>query len=133
MNTLKSCIFCDIQTAIDGKANYLAALGLSTYTENLSGLRYGDLEKNMGTHYINFIAVGIISEESVAAQRKPSVLSCARCNLINALDNKFCSKCSYPLSPQAYEEIKAQEDTKLREMEEKQKQDIEKIREEMTQ
>jgi integrase/recombinase XerD len=48
-------------------------------------------------------------------------------------DNKFCSNCSYPLTPQAYEEIKAQEDTKLREMEVKQKQDIEKIREEMTQ
>jgi hypothetical protein len=57
---------------------------------------------------------GIIPEESAAAQRKPSVVSCARCSLVNAVDNKFCSKCSYPLTPQAYEEIKAEEDEKFK-------------------
>ncbi|MGB6534044.1 MAG: hypothetical protein WBF33_38690 [Candidatus Nitrosopolaris sp.] len=39
--------------------------------------------------------------------------------LVNAVDNKFCSKCSYPLTPQAYEEIKAEEDEKLKAMEQK--------------
>jgi integrase/recombinase XerD len=80
----------------------------------------------MGEDLKNQILVrnGIISEESAAAQRKPSVLSCARCSLINAVDNKFCSKCSYPLIPEAYEEIKANEDSKLKEMEEKHRQDI---------
>ncbi|MGA7369295.1 MAG: hypothetical protein WBX01_09205, partial [Nitrososphaeraceae archaeon] len=37
----------DIPEAIDHESNYLAALGLSTYTEVMSGFRYGDL--NTGT------------------------------------------------------------------------------------
>ena len=89
----------------------------------------------MGEDLKNQILVrnGIISEESAAAQRKPSVLSCARCSLINAIDNKFCSKCSYPLTPQAYDEIKAQEDAKLKAMDQKYEQDMKAIREEMNQ
>jgi integrase/recombinase XerD len=35
-------------------------------------------------------------------QRKPSVLTCPRCSLVNAIDNKYCSKCSYPLVPSAF-------------------------------
>jgi hypothetical protein len=43
------------------------------------------------------------------------------------------SKCSYPLIPQAYEEIKANEDLKLKAMEEKHRQDMDAMREEMNQ
>lgn len=95
------------------------------------GSRY--IKRRMGEDLKNQMPVrnGIISEESAAAQRKPSVLSCVRCSLVNAIDNKFCSKCSYPLTPQAYEEIKAQEDLKLRTMEERHKQDMDAMREEM--
>ena len=62
------------------------------------GSRY--IKRRMGEDLKNQILArnGIISEESAAAQRKPSVVSCAQCNLINALDNKFYSKCSYPLT-----------------------------------
>ena len=63
----------------------------------------------------------------------PSVLTCPRCNLVNAIDNKFCSKCSYPLTPQAYDEIKANEDMKLNTMAEKHEQDMKAMREEMNQ
>jgi integrase/recombinase XerD len=75
----------------------------------------------MGNDLKNQILVhnGIITEESAVAQRKPSVLSCARCSLVNAVDNKFCSKCSYPLTSQAYKEIKAQEDERFKAMEQK--------------
>jgi len=74
---------------------------------------------------------GIMSEELAAAQRKPSVLTCARCSLVNAVDNKFCAKCSYPLSPQAYEEIKAQEDDKFKAIERKYDTDIALLKEAM--
>jgi uncharacterized protein (DUF2225 family) len=37
--------------------------------------------------------------------------------LINAIDNKYCSKCSYPLVPSAFDEIKEAENRKLQEME----------------
>jgi integrase/recombinase XerD len=52
--------------------------------------------------------------------------------VVNATDNKFCSKCSYTLTPQAYEE-KANEDFKLKVMEEKHKQDMKAMRQEMNQ
>jgi hypothetical protein len=70
-------------------------------------------------------------QRAAVAQRKPSLLSCARCSLVNAIENKFCSKCSCPLTLQAYEEIKAQEDAKLKVMEERHKQDMDAMREEM--
>jgi hypothetical protein len=47
----------DIPAAINGKANYLAALGLSNYTEIIGGLYSGDLSGNngLGLHYLKFI------------------------------------------------------------------------------
>ena len=74
---------------------------------------------------------GIAVEGDETLKPKPSVRDCPRCNLINTVENKYCSKCSYPLVPQAYEEIKANEDLKLKVMEEKHKQDMDAIREEM--
>ena len=67
---------------------------------------------------------GIISEEYAATQRKPSILNCPRCALINAIDNKFCSKCSYPLIPSAFDEIKASEAMKLKAVEERYQQEM---------
>lgn len=48
---------------------------------------------------------------------KSSVLSCPRCNLVNATENKYCSKCSYPLVPSAYNEIKESEEYRIKSME----------------
>jgi integrase/recombinase XerD len=92
------------------------------------GSRY--IKRRMGDDLKNqiLLRIGIISDESAAAQRKPSVLTCARCNLVNTIDNKFCSKCSYPLTPHAYEEIKASEDLKLKSLEEKHEQDMKTMR-----
>ena len=72
-------------------------------------------------------------EDDNALNLKPPVRECPRCNLVNTFESKYCSKCSYPLTPQAYEEIKANEELKLRVIEEKHKQDIEAMREEMNQ
>ena len=47
------------------------------------------------------------------------------------LENKYCSKCSYPLKPEAYDEIKIAEDNKLKLLEERHSQDIQSIRQEM--
>ena len=55
MNTIRRYMFDDINVAIHGLANYLAALGLSIYTENLGGLYWGDLQTSLRTHYISFI------------------------------------------------------------------------------
>jgi hypothetical protein len=76
----------------------------------------------------NGIALG---EGDENAKPKPAVRDCPRCNLINTFENKYCSKCSYPLVPDAYEEIKAQEDGRFRAMEQKYEQDVKTIREEI--
>ena len=61
---------------------------------------------------------GIISE--IETKQKPSINLCARCEFVNGIDNKYCSKCSYPLTPLAYEEIKIEEDKRIKLLEKKQ-------------
>ena len=54
-----------------------------------------------------------------STDREKTILNCPRCSLVNAADNKYCSKCSYQLIPSAFEEIKAAEDMKFRVLEER--------------
>jgi integrase/recombinase XerD len=72
-----------------------------------------------------------ISLKGEASRPEPAVRDCPRCNLVNTFENKYCSKCSYPLIPQAYEEIKAQEDEKLKALEQKYDADIALLKEAM--
>lgn len=65
-------------------------------------------------------------------KKKPSVLTCPRCELINALDNKFCSSCSYPLVPSAFEEIKLEEDMKINTLKEKYDKEILRLKEQIS-
>ena len=53
--------------------------------------------------------------------------------MVNAIDNKYCSKCSYPLVPSAFDEIKQAENRKIREMQQKYEQDMKDMRQEMNQ
>jgi integrase/recombinase XerD len=73
------------------------------------------IKRRMGNNLKNQILVreGIIVDEETSRVR-PSVIKCPRCTEINAFENKLCFKCSYPLSPQAYEEIKSSEDERFR-------------------
>jgi integrase/recombinase XerD len=61
---------------------------------------------------------GIIPEDGIL-KPKASVLSCPRCQLVNTIENRVCTRCSYPLVPEAYEEIKADEAAKVKRLEEK--------------
>ncbi len=72
---------------------------------------------------------GIISEDET--KKKASVHICSRCDLVNSIDNKYCSKCSYPLTPQAFEEIKNDEEIRIKSLEEKYQKDIKSLKEEM--
>ena len=62
---------------------------------------------------------------------KPSVINCPRCELVNAIENKYCSKCSYPIKPEAYDEIKQEENKRIQELEIRHKKEIENIRQEI--
>lgn len=81
------------------------------------GIRY--IKSRMGNDLKEKILLqnGIISD--LDAQRRPSVHLCPRCSLVNAIENKYCSKCSYPLTIEGYDEIKEQENLKFRSLEER--------------
>jgi hypothetical protein len=73
----------------------------------------------MGQDLKNRILVqnGIIPD--VDLKKKPPVMSCPRCSETNPRENKFCSKCSYPLNAQAYEEIKSSENERFQRLEQR--------------
>ncbi|MDP8905918.1 MAG: hypothetical protein M3M88_00150 [Thermoproteota archaeon] len=48
---------------------------------------------------------------------KHPISNCPRCEIDNAMENKYCSKCSYQLVPGAFEEIKEEENKKVKELE----------------
>ena len=82
------------------------------------GARY--IKSRMGNELKRQILVrgGIMPEDGALVQ-KPTVLNCSSCELVNAIQNKYYSKCSYPSSVNAYEELKAKEEQALRTLEEK--------------
>jgi hypothetical protein len=55
LDTFREFINNDIPAAISENANYLAALGLSAYTEHVGGLYRGDLSGHLRRNYISFI------------------------------------------------------------------------------
>lgn len=44
---------------------------------------------------------------------KPTITVCPRCEIVNQIENKYCSKCIYLLNSSAYEEIKQNEENKI--------------------
>jgi hypothetical protein len=93
------------------------------------GARY--IKRRMGNDLKRQILVhnGVLTEEEIP--KKPSVTFCPRCSLVNALDDKYCSKCSYPLVSSAFDEIKAAEDLKIQKLKDKYEQEMKSMREEM--
>lgn len=93
------------------------------------GARY--IKTRMGDELRNRILEynGIYSNET--NRKIPSVVNCPRCELVNQLENKFCSKCSYPLVPSAYDEIKSNEELRLSALEKKYEQDLEGLKSEV--
>ena len=86
------------------------------------GSRY--IKQRMGNELKNKILEYNGINAPAISHRKPAVLICSRCELTNAIDNKYCSQCSYPLLPQAYEEIKESEEARFKELETKHNQNM---------
>lgn len=127
--------YCIRHSSITADSDFLPEYALKKKVRwsmnSKQGSRY--IKRRMGNDLKNQILVynGIITEEAAVMQRKPSVLTCPRCNLVNAIENKYCSKCSYPLVPSAFDEIKEAENAKVQAMAEKYEQEIKNIRGEM--
>src|SRR5919202_4070129 len=135
LRTKKWNPYCIRHSAITSDSDYLSGYGLNKKVRwsmnSKQPSRY--IKPRMGNDLKKQILVhdGIISENEL--QKKPSVLSCFRCKYVNTTDVKFCSKCSYPLTPQAYDEIKEAENRNIQTLQQKYEQDMNAMREQMNQ
>jgi hypothetical protein len=113
--------YCIRHSAITADSDYLPEYALKKKVRwsmnSKQGSRY--IKNRMGNELRNKILEynGIVIEP----ERKvhSSVLICPRCEVVNIPENKFCSKCSYPLNPEAFEEIKQVEELRFIELEKK--------------
>ncbi len=127
--------YCIRHSAITSDSDYLPEYALKKKVRwsmnSKQSARY--IKRRMGNDLKQKILVqnGIISEQEL--EKKPSILNCPRCSLVNAIENKYCSKCSYPLVPSAFDEIKDAENKKIQQIQDKYEQDMQKMREEMHQ
>jgi hypothetical protein len=133
LKTKKWNPYCIWHSSITSDSDFLPEYALKKKVRwsmnSKQGARY--IKRRMGNDLKQKILIqnGIISEEQV--EKKSSVLNCPRCSLVNAIDNKYCSKCSYPLVPSAFDEIKEAENRKMQEMEQRHENNMKAMREEM--
>lgn len=133
LRTKKWNPYCIRHSSITADSDYLPEYALKKKVRwsmnSKQGIRY--IKTRMGNDLKEKILNynGILSETGI--KKKPSILNCPRCEFVNILENKYCSKCSYPLKPEAYNEIKTNEENKIRLLEDNHKQDIEILRNEM--
>ena len=57
---------------------------------------------------------GVIPEELI---KKPTSIQCPKCSQINAVENKFCTACSCPITQEGLLELKEQEQKKYNDLE----------------
>jgi integrase/recombinase XerD len=129
LKTKKWNPYCLRHSAITADSDYLSGYGLNKKVRwsmnSKQPSRY--IKPRMGNSLKTQILVhdGIITENEI--QKKPSVLTCYRCEYVNSIHVKFCAKCSYPLTPQAYDEIKEAENMKIQTLQ----QDMNSMREQL--
>jgi hypothetical protein len=124
--TKKWNLYCIRHSAITSDSDYLPDYGLKKKARwsmnSKQPSRY--IKSRMGDELKRKILAhsGIINEDEI--KKRSTILICPRCNDVNAIDNKICSKCAYPLSPEAYDEIKSLEDAKFKDLEDKHQKEL---------
>lgn len=133
LKTKKFNPYCLRHSAISADSDYLPEYALKKKVRwsmnSKQGTRY--IKNRMGNDLKEKILQynGIISEN--ASKKKTSFIECTRCELVNAIENKYCSKCIYPLKPEAYDEIKGMEEKRIKTLEQKYENDMKTFREDM--
>ena len=133
INTKKWNPYCIRHSSITSDSDYLPEYALKKKVRwsmnSKQGARY--IKNRLGNDLKEKILQynGIISEN--ASKKKVSILNCPRCELVNTIENKYCSKCSYPLKPEAYDDIKCGEEKRIQTLEQKYENDMKTLREDM--
>ena len=101
LKTKKFNPYCLRHSSITHDSDYLPEYALKKKCRWTMNSRQGNryIKARMGNDLKQKILIhnGIIPPEEMKS--KPSVHNCPRCELVNAIENKYCSKCSYPLVP----------------------------------
>ena len=112
VNTKKWNPYCIRHSSISSDSDYLPEYALKKNVRWSMNSRQGSryIKNRMG----NDLKEKILEQNGIILDslnvKKSTVIDCPRCQLINQLENKYCSKCSYPLKSEAYDEIKKQEE-----------------------
>src|SRR5687768_4539614 len=133
LKTKKFNPYCLRHSAITSDSDYLPEYALKKKVRwsmnSKQGTRY--IKNRLGNDLKEKILQynGIISANET--KKKTSIIDCPRCTLVNAIENKYCSKCSYPLKPEAYDEIKNTEEKRIDTLQQKYENDMKTLREDM--
>ena len=133
LQTKKFNPYCLRHSAITSDSDYLPEYALKKKVRwsmnSKQGTRY--IKNRLGNDLKEKILQynGIISEN--VGKKKTSVIDCPRCELVNAIENKYCSKCSYPIKPEAYDEIKNSEEKRIETLQQKYENDMRTLRDDM--
>jgi hypothetical protein len=125
--------YCIRHSAITADSDYLPEYALKKKVRwsmnSKQGSRY--IKSRMGNELKNKILEynGIVNP--ITQQKVQLIVNCPRCDLTNAPENKYCSSCSYPLKPEAFDEIKSLEDEKINTLKQKNEQDMLILKQEM--
>jgi hypothetical protein len=119
--------YCIRHSSITHDSDYLVEYALKKKVRWSMNSRQGSryIKTRMGNELKTKILEhnGIIPNDT--QKRKSYILNCPRCDLTNALDNKYCSKCSYPLTPEAFDQLKQNEEQRFMDLENKVIQNLE--------
>jgi integrase/recombinase XerD len=133
LKTKKWNPYCILHSAITSDSDYLPEYALKKKVRWSMNTRQGSryIKRRMGNELKEKILTynGIIIETHTKNQK--TIIDCPRCQLVNAIESKYCSKCSYPLKPEAYDEIKNSEEKRFETLEQKYEKDIKTLREDM--
>lgn len=133
LKTKKWNPYCIRHSAITADSDYLPEYALKKKVRwsmnSKQGSRY--IKNRMGNGLRNKILEqnGIIIDSEL--RPKPTNMMCPRCELVNQIENKYCSKCSYPLTPEAYDQIKKGEENRIKDLESKYNQEMVNLRQEI--
>ena len=117
LKTKKWNPYCIRHSSITADSDYLPEYALKKKVRWSMNSRQGSryIKNRMG----NDLKEKILEQNGISLgvkQIKYSVVDCPRCELVNPLENKYCSKCSYPLKPEAYDGLKEKEENEMKRM-----------------
>jgi ribosomal protein S27AE len=117
LKTKKWNPYCLRHSSIEHDSGYLPEFALRKKVRwTLTSKQPGRYIKNKWTQDIKRQILdhnGIVAADQEQGLKSVQ-LSCPRCSLANALENRTCSKCGYPLSQEALDEIKAREKEEMK-------------------